>query len=296
MAVYAPPDRIAIGLRATGEVLWLPFPFYHTLIAGLTGGGKSGLVNSMTGALASLEQVAICGIDLKRVELWPWRGRMTTVAVTPGQADQLLSDLRRLLGERNRLMQKLGLRFWELRLGPIIVVFIDELAEFAAIDADKLIEAIESDDDRLKKSIVASGKADQLVRIAILGSLARLARACGMILVGSTQYPAAEVIDQQIRTQLSLRFMMRVASGEQVKVCLGQGASEGITPKTIGADEPGSFVVVGLPGEADPIKGRAYWVSDEQVAGRVAETAHLRIPPSELFPWAEGGGVAAAVA
>ena len=123
--------------------------------------------------------------------------------------------------------------------------------------------------------MLRSGRNGQQVRTGLLGSLARLARFCGVTIVGATQYPSAEVIDQQIRTQLTIRIMLRVASGEQVNVCLGQGYGRTVSPTSIGPTERGGLWIVGLPNAPEPVRGRAHWVSDHDVAARVAATRHL---------------------
>lgn len=265
---------LEIGRRFDMKPLVLPWPRCpHVSIAGETGSGKSGVCNALVGALAADPDTAICGIDLKLVELWPWRKRMTALATTPAEADELLVSLRGLIGDRARFLQANGYRMWEARFGPWVLFLIDELAELQAIDANKLAVAMQTGDGGQKA--IREGRSNQQARTAILGSLARLARFCGVTIVGATQYPSAEVLDQQIRTQLTIKIMLRVASGEQVNVCLGQGYGSSISPKSIGVSQRGGLWIVGLPGDPEPVRGRAHWVSDADVAARVAATAHL---------------------
>ncbi|MEM9564179.1 MAG: FtsK/SpoIIIE domain-containing protein [Actinomycetota bacterium] len=263
-----------IGRRFDAKPLRLPWPHCpHMSVGGETGAGKSGLINSLFGAVAELPNVAICGVDLKLVELWPWRDRLTVLATTPDEADRLLVDLRNLIRDRARFLQANGHRKWEDRFGPWLLAAFDELAELQALDADTLADAVESPDTA--QAVLRSGRNGQQVRTALLASLARLARFCGVTIVGATQYPSAEVLDQQIRTQLTIRVMLRVASGEQVNVCLGQGYGSSISPKSIGPSERGGLWIAGLPDSVEPIRGRAHWVSDADVAARVAATRHL---------------------
>jgi hypothetical protein len=77
--------------------------------------------------------------------------------------------------------------------------------------------------------------------------------------------------------------MLRVASGEQVRVCLGQGYGHNISPKSIGPNERGGLWIVGLPDAAEPVRGRAHWVSDADVAARVAATRHLTPTQAQVF-------------
>lgn len=131
--------------------------------------------------------------------------------------------------------------------------------------------------------MLRSGRNGQQIRTGLLGSLARLARFCGVVLVGATQYPSAEVIDQQIRTQLTIRIILRVASGEQVDVCLGQGYGSNIAPKSIGPAERGGFWIAGLPDSIEPIRGRSHWIADSAVTARAAATRHLTPAYHDVF-------------
>ena len=104
---------IEIGWRFDNRPLTLPWPACpHILLGGQTGSGKSGVTNAVIGAVAERSDTAICGIDLKLVEQWLWRGRMTTCATTTAEADKLLADLRALIQYRAKLLQSLGLRMW----------------------------------------------------------------------------------------------------------------------------------------------------------------------------------------
>ena len=82
---------------------------------------------------------------------------------------------------------------------------------------------------------------------------------------------------------MSIRIMLRVASGEQVNVCLGQGYGSSISPKSIGVAQRGGLWVVGLPDDPEPVRGRAHWVSDADVAARVEATAHLASSIETVF-------------
>jgi S-DNA-T family DNA segregation ATPase FtsK/SpoIIIE len=251
------------------------------LIGGETGSGKSGVCNAIIGSLAARPDVALCGIDLKLVELWPWRDRFTSLAVTPGEADHLLVELRNLIAARTQFLQNHGHRKWRPEFGPWLAFMVDELAELQALDADALADAITEPDTA--QATIRNGRSGQQVRTGLLGSLARMARACGVTIVAATQYPSAEVIDQQIRTQLTIRIMLRVASGEQVNVILGQGYASTVSPTSIAPGERGGLWIVGTPDAPRPVRARAHWVSDADVAARVAATRHLTPDHATVF-------------
>ena len=162
-----------------------------------------------------------------------------------------------------------------------MVFIVDELAELQALDADALAEAVT--DPNTAQATLRSGRNGQQVRTGLLGSLARMARACGVTIVAATQYPSAEVIDQQIRTQLTIRMMLRVASGEQVNVILGQGYASTVSPTSIGPGERGGLWIVGTPDAPRPVRARGHWVTDTDVAARVAATRHLTPDRASVF-------------
>ena len=272
---------VPIGRRFDNKPLMLPWaPCPHVLIGGQTGAGKSGVTNAIIAAVAGRDDTAICGIDLKLVEQWPWRRRLTTCATTTAEADRLMADLRALIQHRAKLLQAIGRRMWSSEFGPWVLVVVDELAELSGSDPDILIEAARTGDT---KDVIRNGRNAAQIRIALLGSLARLARFCGTTIVTATQYPSYEVIDQQIRTQLTIRIMLRVASGEQVDVCLGRGYASRIGVRSIPADQPGGFWVVGLPSDPEPVRGRAHFLTDDFIAAHAARTAHLAWPHDAVF-------------
>ena len=272
---------IEIGRRFDNRQLMLPWPACpHVLVGGQTGSGKSGVTNAVIGAVAERFDTAICGIDLKLVEQWLWRRRMTTCATTTAKADKLLADLRALIQYRAELLQSLGLRMWTSDLGPWVLLVVDELAELAGLDPDALVEAATSGDTR---DVIRNGRNAAQIRVALLGSLARLARFCGITIVAATQYPSYEVVDQQIRTQLTIRIMLRVSSGEQVDVCLGRGYGKRIGVRTIPPNQPGGLWLVGHPDHPEPFRGRAHYLSDDYISARAHATAHLAWPHEAVF-------------
>ena len=272
---------LMIGRRFDNQPLTLPWPACpHVLIGGETGSGKSGVTNAVIAAVAARADTAICGIDLKLVEQWPWRHRMTTCATTTQAADLLLAHLRSLIRYRAELLQSLGLRMWTTDLGPWVLVVVDELAELAGLDPDALIDAVTTGDT---KDVIRNGRTNAQIRIALLGSLARLARFCGITIVAATQYPSYEVVDQQIRTQLTIRIMLRVASGEQIDVCLGRGYGKRIGVRSIPTRERGGLWLVGHPDDPEPVRGRAHYLGDNYIARHAAATAHLAWSEDAVF-------------
>lgn len=275
-----------IGLRSNGQRLVLPYPrLPHILIAGLTGSGKSSIINALLYALAGMANVAIVAVDMKRVELSPWTPRLSVLAVDGSGVDWVLMQLRAAIERREQLLQELGEREWRPELGPWLVFLVDEFAELTVADLNRLIEATQAEQttqaDNAVHAMMRRARSSLGIRSGILESFARKCRALGVTIVVATQYPTADVVDTQVRSQFSLRFMCRVSSKEQVKVCLGNGMEEHVDVRDLSPDQPGSFVVAGL--ETNVFTARASWIDDNLVRARAAETAHLRIDPDVLF-------------
>lgn len=276
-----------IGLRSDNRPLVLPWQLgFHQLVGGDTGSGKSSLLQSQLYALSASRLVALCGIDPKWVELAGWESRFTVSAYDMAQVDELAANLVALVEHRKHYLASVGRRLWvPERDGPFVVVVVDEMAELGGLDARTLIRALEDADDRARKNAVQDAKTAMQFRIAMFSSIARMARFVGVFLICATQYPTAEVIDQQIRTQLTVKFMLRVSRPEQIRVILGGAETAAVTVGSIPKTEPGGLWMVDLPGEPSPVRARAAWIDDELLANRVAATQHLRVPAEVLFPW-----------
>lgn len=283
-----------IGRRIDGRPFRLPqvAQLEHTLIGGKTGTGKSGLTSAIGAELATDPDVALLGIDLKLMELALWRTRLTSLANTAEDASLLLGLVVAEICRRNNLLESHGLRFWDTRYGPWIVLFVDELARLAGVAVEHLLEqaqasaAVDPETGRPVKldSGLAKHARDALaVRMALIDWIVAVGRAAGVRLVAATQYPTADVVDSSIRTQFGLRFMLRVISREQVAVILGQGNEQHIQPDSIPASERGGFWCVGNPGDHRAVRGRALFFNDATLANRFRSTAHLRIDQADVF-------------
>lgn len=283
-----------IGRRIDGRPFLLPdiSRMEHTLIGGKTGTGKSGLVSAIGAELAVRPEIAIVGIDLKLMELALWRARLTALANTADDASILLGLVVEEICRRNRLLELHGLRFWNPKHGPWIVLVIDELARLAGVAVEHLIEQAETTTQldpetgrpvKLDSNLHKHAKDALAVRMALIDWIVAVGRAAGVILIAATQYPTADVIDSSIRSQFGLRFMLRVISREQVAVILGQGNEQHIQPDSIPVAERGGFWCVGNPGDPRAVRGRALFFNDATLLNRFRSNAHLRIDQSEVF-------------
>src|SRR5215208_5433013 len=190
----------------------------HILIAGTTGSGKSGCVNSMLSSVllhASPNEVRMVLVDPKRVELNHYEGiphLLTPVVTSPRLAANVLSNLIKEMEERYGVMSRsktrnlVELNRVRVRSGeaplPYILCVIDELADLMMV-APADVE-------------------DSIIR------LAQKSRAVGIHLVLATQRPSADVITGMIKANVPARIAFAVSSQTDSRVILDQNGAESL--------------------------------------------------------------------
>ena len=190
----------------------------HILIAGTTGSGKSGCVNSMLSSVllhASPNEVRLVLVDPKRVELNHYEGiphLLTPVVTSPRLAANVLSNLIKEMEERYGVMSRsktrnlVELNRVRMREGeaplPYILCVIDELADLMMV-APADVE-------------------DSIIR------LAQKSRAVGIHLVLATQRPSADVITGMIKANVPARIAFAVSSQTDSRVILDQNGAESL--------------------------------------------------------------------
>ena len=161
----------------------------NILIAGMTGSGKSvilnGMINSILYENAAKHQIAL--VDLKVVEFSKYRhtAHCISCATTPREAERTLNYIFSIIRERLREMETRGLDDYDESLGPVIHLFVDEMAE-----------------------LMLDGKdcATLLQRICQIG------RAAGVQVVCATQCPLASVIPTKIKVNFPILIGLHTAS------------------------------------------------------------------------------------
>lgn len=236
---YIPEDpfKVPIGLFETGaEVL---VDLVHTLIAGASGAGKSGIVNAIILALAKLPFVAMLGIDLKpgATELGPWRGVMHALADDPLKAKVMLEALIQGMHRRGEIMRQRGWRKWRPTAAePIIVLIVDEVQElkFAGL-------------------------------MGLLTRVSALARAFGFVLVVATQHPKDKLLPTEITANLTQKIGLRTETASAARVIFGEDATRlGWRTNLIPGNRKGSFLVRSEE-HGKPILARGYWIDEDHV-------------------------------
>ncbi len=256
------PPSLAWGLDYAGRPVVFPLGVGHFLYAGASGSGKSGVTNALLAAAAP-HPIAIVGLDPKRVELTPWARRCAFVAKDPDEIDATLRALRKLMDARYRHMETVRrARSWDPSwgVGGWVLVVLEELAEILRVDV-------------LARPGDRGAKEHAKWRQGVMESLAALARAVGIVLLSSTQRPAAETIGDEFRGNHTHRLCLRVLTEHTARMVFGE-VPEGCAPWLIPASSPGSGEL--LLDEGKALRVRANWHDDDDVDRVVTRTAHLR--------------------
>jgi S-DNA-T family DNA segregation ATPase FtsK/SpoIIIE len=246
----------------------------HVLVAGTTGSGKSVAINAMILSLlykSTPQQVRLLLVDPKMLELSVYEGiphLLCPVVTDMRQAASGLNWCVQEMDRRYRLMSALGVRNIAgynqklrdaVKAGepltnpftltpenpealeelPLIVVFIDELADLMMVVGKKIEE--------------------------LIARLAQKARASGIHLVLATQRPSVDVITGLIKANVPTRVAFQVSSKIDSRTILDQMGAEALLGQ-------GDMLYL-PPGTGYPQRVHGAFVSDQEVH-RVAE--HLK--------------------
>ena len=217
LPVAASPLSVWLGKDISGAAVWTDLArMPHLLIAGTTGSGKSGCINTILTSIllrATPDDVRMILVDPKRIELNHYESiphLLTPVVSSPKEASAVLANCvaemerryerlsvvrARNLPEANRAFRKRG----EETL-PYLLVVIDELADLMMVSP----QAVE----------------DAVIR------LAQKSRAVGIHLVLATQRPSVDVITGMIKANVPSRVAFAVSSQTDSRVILDQAGAE----------------------------------------------------------------------
>ena len=269
----------------------------HVLVAGTTGSGKSVAINAMILSLlykSTPQQVRLLLVDPKMLELSVYEGiphLLCPVVTDMRQAASGLNWCVQEMDRRYRLMSALGVRNIAgynqkvreavkadqpltnpftltpenpeaLEELPLIVVFIDELADLMMVVGKKIEE--------------------------LIARLAQKARASGIHLVLATQRPSVDVITGLIKANVPTRVAFQVSSKIDSRTILDQMGAEALLGQ-------GDMLYL-PPGSGYPQRVHGAFVSDQEVH-RVAEYLKAQGEPqyidgvlNSLEEAEEGGG------
>jgi S-DNA-T family DNA segregation ATPase FtsK/SpoIIIE len=208
-----------LGKDISGASVWADLArMPHILIAGTTGSGKSGCINTMLCSIllrATPDEVRMILVDPKRVELGLYESiphLLTPVVSSPKAAAAVLTNVltemerryermslarARNLGELNRVLSERG----EQPL-PLLLIVIDELADMMMVSPQEVEDAV--------------------IR------LAQKSRAVGIHLVLATQRPSVDVITGMIKANVPSRIAFAVSSQTDSRVILDTSGAESL--------------------------------------------------------------------
>jgi S-DNA-T family DNA segregation ATPase FtsK/SpoIIIE len=215
----ASPLAVWLGKDIAGNAVWTDLArMPHLLIAGTTGSGKSGCINTILSSVllrATPDDARLILIDPKRIELSLYESiphLLTPVVSSPKEAAIVLGNVlaemerryerlstvrARNLPEANRAFRSRG----EETL-PYLLVVIDELADLMMISPQRVEDAV--------------------IR------LAQKSRAVGVHLVLATQRPSVDVITGMIKANVPSRIAFAVSSQTDSRVILDQAGAESL--------------------------------------------------------------------
>jgi S-DNA-T family DNA segregation ATPase FtsK/SpoIIIE len=215
----ASPLSVWLGKDISGAAVWADLArMPHILIAGTTGAGKSGCINTILTSIllrSTPDEARLILIDPKRIELNYYESiphLLTPVVSSPKEASAVLlnvvtemerryerlSQVRaRNLPEANRAFRKRG----EEEL-PYLLVVIDELADLMMVSPQEV--------------------EDSIIR------LAQKSRAVGIHLVLATQRPSVDVITGMIKANVPSRIAFAVSSQTDSRVILDSNGAESL--------------------------------------------------------------------
>jgi S-DNA-T family DNA segregation ATPase FtsK/SpoIIIE len=250
---------LPVGYREDGRVWTIRLKGTHLLIAGSTGAGKGSVIWDLIRALLPAMReglVKILAADPKRMELAYGRAIFDThgtYAADPAAVVAMLEDAVTAMQARGQELAGTQRDHIPTRQHPFVVVLIDEVAFLTAYHPDKTLR------ERVK---------------AALATLTTQGRAVGYAVVAALQDPRKEVMS--IRNLFPDRIAMRLDEPEQVDMVLGDGARDrGATAELISTDPAtgAGVAFIRLESDPDPIRVRAAWVSDADIATMAASCA-----------------------
>ena len=215
----ASPLSVWLGKDISGAAVWADLArMPHILIAGTTGSGKSGCINTILTSIllrSTPDEARLILIDPKRIELNYYESiphLLTPVVSSPKEASAVLLNVvtemerryerlaqvrARNLNEANRAFRKRG----EEEL-PYLLIVIDELADLMMVSPQEV--------------------EDSIIR------LAQKSRAVGIHLVLATQRPSVDVITGMIKANVPSRIAFAVSSQTDSRVILDSNGAESL--------------------------------------------------------------------
>ncbi|MGH8908113.1 MAG: FtsK/SpoIIIE domain-containing protein [Egibacteraceae bacterium] len=248
-------DPVPVGVDEHARTVAISLVERNLLLGGEPGAGKS-VAQSLLIATAALDpDTDLWLLDGKRVELAVWRDcARAFVGPSIDEAIDVLRQLQQEMEQRYELLLDQRRRKVEQGDGlRLHVVGCDELAFYTAGGERKAREAFNS----------------------LSTDLIRRGRAAGIIWIGATQKPSADVVPTSLRDLVGYRWALRCATRGASDTILGAGmATAGFTASDIAGDQRGVGLLI-AEGE-QPVRLRCYHLSDADLDMLAARAHRLR--------------------
>jgi hypothetical protein len=258
-AVRTIRDPAPLGVHGDGTTLLVPLN-RHTMIAGTTDAGKTGVEHVLIGSLLGCYDAEVRLADLKgSPQMRDWRPAVAEFADSVTSTVTLLEKAVEDMDARYRTMDSGD---WKPSSDErAIVIVLDEIARL-------------KDSGRAKKA---------LAHLALMG------REAWVFVYAATQYPTVVVVDAQVRGQFGNTVGLRLRERAHSTVVFGDGALEdGWDTSRFDAGKAGLLHARSALSPR-PKLARSFWMSEAQ--RRQVAAAHAR-PDAE--PTAPGPTVAVA--
>ncbi|HEV3259929.1 MAG TPA: FtsK/SpoIIIE domain-containing protein [Gemmataceae bacterium] len=229
-------DPIYVGIDEFGHPVYIRVIYKNLLAAGQPGGGKSGLMNTLTAHAALSARSRLVLFDGKQVELGMWDD-IADEFVGP-DLDHAIITLKRLQRVMdNRYAWLTAHRRREIRPTDgisVITIVIDEIALY---------------------STVLGTKAQQEEFITLFRDLVARGRAAAMPVIAATQRPSVDIIPKSLRDLFGYRAAFRCTSTGSSDIILGDNLSAaGFTATDIAPSNPGECQLIAEGGLPERIK------------------------------------------
>lgn len=207
----------------------------HILVAGMTGSGKSVLINGMINSILykSTSKHCMVLIDPKRVELSMYKHMPHCAGFATEMADieNMLRNCLLFIENRFKEMEEQGLKMYR---GARLHIFIDEMADLM---------------------LTSKKAADYIQRIAQIG------RAANVQLICATQCPLASVIPTRIQVNFGVIIGLHTRNAQDSRNILGVSGCERLPKYGRG--------LVQYASEVEPKEMVIPMVTDEELEGIV---------------------------
>jgi hypothetical protein len=248
-------EPIPVGVDEHANTISISLVERNLLLGGEPGAGKSVAQSLLIATVALDPQTDLWLLDGKRVELACWRD--STRAFIGPDVDEAIDVLRQLQQEmESRYELLLEQRRRKIEPGDghkLHVLGCDELAFYTSGGQRKAREEFNE----------------------LCTDLIRRGRAAGIIWIGATQKPSADVVPTSLRDLVGYRWALRCSTRGASDTILGAGmATAGYTASDIAGDQRGVGLLIAE--NELPVRLRSFYLSDDDLDTLAERAGQLR--------------------